>query len=139
MVLIFCWSNPLKFHKYENSERTPFEEHLVEGAAYAKDGQGKVRLHFTVSPEHQTGFEDLLKEILNNNALSKELENYKISKTATFTYFSLTPGKDFTLTNSFHEKIFLVDGEVAIIGGRNISDSSLNGKDLEVLMPISFS
>ena len=56
----------LKFHKYENSERTPFEEHLVEGAAYAKDGQGKVRLHFTVSPEHQKGFEDLLKEIIAN-------------------------------------------------------------------------
>jgi hypothetical protein len=54
----------LKFHKYESSERTPFEEHLVEGAAYAKDGNGKVRLHFTVSPEHQQGFEDLLKEVI---------------------------------------------------------------------------
>ena len=53
---------------------------------------------------------------------------------AVFTYFSLTPGTKFSLTNSFHEKIFLVDGEVAIIGGRNISDSSLSGKDLEVMM-----
>src|SRR5690606_22187403 len=53
----------LKFHKYENGERTPFEEHLVEGAAYAKDRSGKVRLHFTVSQEHQKGFEDLLKKI----------------------------------------------------------------------------
>ncbi|HPE76302.1 MAG TPA: DUF4301 family protein [Draconibacterium sp.] len=56
----------LKFHKYENGERTPFEEHLVEGAFYAKDGNGKVRLHFTVSPEHQQGFEDLLKKIIAN-------------------------------------------------------------------------
>ena len=54
----------LKFHKYEKGERTPFEEHLVEGAHYAKDGHGKVRLHFTVSPEHQPGFEQLLKDIL---------------------------------------------------------------------------
>ena len=54
----------LKFHKYKDGERTPFEEHLAEGAAYAKDGNGKVRLHFTVSPEHQQGFEDLLKEIV---------------------------------------------------------------------------
>ena len=53
----------LKFHKYKNGERTPFEEHLVEGAAYAKDRNGKVRLHFTVSPEHQLGFENLLKKI----------------------------------------------------------------------------
>jgi len=54
----------LKFHKYENGERTPFEEHLVEGAAYAKDHNGKVRLLFTVSPEHQPGFEYLLNNIL---------------------------------------------------------------------------
>jgi cardiolipin synthase C len=38
------------------------------------------------------------------------------------------------MTHSLHEKIFLVDGEVAIIGGRNVSDSSFNGKDLEVKM-----
>ncbi len=53
----------LKFHKYEDGGRTPFEEHLVEGAAYAKDNHGKVRLLFTVSPEHQAGFENLLNEV----------------------------------------------------------------------------
>jgi hypothetical protein len=54
----------LRFHKYENSERTPFEEHMVEGAAYATDNSGKARLLFTVSPEHQQGFEKLLTNIL---------------------------------------------------------------------------
>ena len=53
----------LKFHKYEDGERTPFEEHLVEGAAYAKDHNGIVRLLFTVSPEHQPGFEKLLDKV----------------------------------------------------------------------------
>jgi hypothetical protein len=53
----------LKFHKYEDAERTPFEEHLVEGAAYAKDHVGKVRLVFTVSPEHQPGFEKLFDNV----------------------------------------------------------------------------
>jgi len=53
----------LKFHKYENGARTPFEEHLVEGAKYAKEGSGAVKMHFTVSPEHQPGFEKLLSEI----------------------------------------------------------------------------
>ena len=72
------------------------------------------------------------KASLNYNNPTKS--NEKNSKNATFTYFPLTPGKNFTITNSFHEKIFLVDGEAAIIGGRNISDSSLNGKDLEILM-----
>ena len=50
----------LKFHKYTDGERTPFEEHLVEGALYAKDKNAKARLHFTVSPEHRKGFEELL-------------------------------------------------------------------------------
>jgi hypothetical protein len=53
----------LKFHKYEEGERTPFEEHLVEGALYSKDNTGKSRLLFTVSPEHQAGLEKLLNEV----------------------------------------------------------------------------
>ncbi len=53
----------LKFHKYANGERTPFEEHLVEGALYAKGIDDKVKLHFTVSPEHQEAFESLLQKV----------------------------------------------------------------------------
>lgn len=63
----------------------------------------------------------------------KRTLNYK-SKKATFSYLSLTPGTAFSVNSSLHEKIFIVDGEKAIIGGRNTSNSSLNGKDLEVLM-----
>ena len=53
----------LKFHKYPDGERTPFEEHLVEGAHYAKDRQKVSRLHFTVSPEHKQVFGQLLSEV----------------------------------------------------------------------------
>lgn len=62
----------LKFHSYKNGPRTPFEEHLVEGAKYAKDNNGKVRLHFTVSPEHQDGFEALFAEV--KDKYEKELD-----------------------------------------------------------------
>jgi hypothetical protein len=55
----------LKFHKYAHVERTPFEEHLVEGASYAKDKNNVTRLHFTVSPEHQQLFEELLAKVKN--------------------------------------------------------------------------
>ncbi len=51
----------LKFHSYENGARTPVEEHLVEGALYAKDYTGTAHLHFTVSADSQDQFEDLLK------------------------------------------------------------------------------
>jgi hypothetical protein len=52
----------LAFHSYPEGARTPLEEHIVEAAAYASDGQ-KARLHFTVSPEHRSGFEDLVARI----------------------------------------------------------------------------
>jgi hypothetical protein len=45
----------IKFHRYEGRARTPFEEHLVEAIEYARDRQGRARVHFTVSPEHERG------------------------------------------------------------------------------------
>lgn len=53
----------LKFHKYSDGNRTPLEEHLVEGALYAKREDGQVAVHFTVSPEHRPLFEALIKTV----------------------------------------------------------------------------
>lgn len=49
------------FHAYENGARKAVEEHLVEGALYGA-ADGVVRLHFTVSPEHEAAFRALLNE-----------------------------------------------------------------------------
>ena len=49
------------FHAYENGARKAVEEHLVEGALYGA-ANGVVRLHFTVSPEHEDAFRALLAE-----------------------------------------------------------------------------
>lgn len=54
----------LEFHQYEGFTRTAIEEHLVEGALYANN-KGKVRLHFTVSPEHRMKFKTLINSVLN--------------------------------------------------------------------------
>src|SRR5690606_10122619 len=53
----------LKFHSYEEGSRTPTEEHFVEGADYGIGAENTVRLHFTVSPEHQEKFEKHIAEI----------------------------------------------------------------------------
>jgi hypothetical protein len=53
----------LAFHSYPEGARTPLEEHLVEAAAYASNGE-KARLHFTVSPEHRSGFEALVQKLV---------------------------------------------------------------------------
>lgn len=49
------------FHAYKDGARKPVEEHLVEAAMYASNGES-ANIHFTVSPEHQAGFEALLQE-----------------------------------------------------------------------------
>lgn len=51
------------FHRYGEQSRTALEEHLAEGAQYASAG-GRVRIHFTVSPEHRQGFAELLGRVV---------------------------------------------------------------------------
>ena len=53
----------LKFHRYGGISRTAFEEHIVEGAFYAKNSDGSVNLHFTVSPEHRQLFRKKVSEV----------------------------------------------------------------------------
>ena len=49
------------FHAYEDGTRKAVEEHMVEGALYARSGD-EVYIHFTVSEEHMGGFWDVLGE-----------------------------------------------------------------------------
>ncbi len=52
----------LPFHKYTTHIATPVQEHLNESCLYACDGK-VAHLHFTVSPEHQTAFEEIINEM----------------------------------------------------------------------------
>lgn len=53
----------LKFHRYGHAQRTPMEEHIVEGAEYARQSDGSVNIHFTVSPEHRALFRKKLSQV----------------------------------------------------------------------------
>ncbi len=53
----------LQFHAYEDTTRTPLEEHLVEAALYAASG-GEADVHFTVSAEHRELFEQLAARVV---------------------------------------------------------------------------
>jgi hypothetical protein len=53
----------LIFHKQSKGNRTAFEEHLFEAAAYCAGTKGNASVHFTVSPEHQKGFESILARV----------------------------------------------------------------------------
>jgi len=52
----------LAFHQYSDGSRTALEEHLVEGALYAKNKSGIVNLHLTVSAEHLPLFKQKVAE-----------------------------------------------------------------------------
>jgi hypothetical protein len=54
----------LKFHKYSGHNRTPVEEHIVEGALYTSCTERKVNIHFTVSPEHIESFNKLIEKVV---------------------------------------------------------------------------
>ncbi len=53
----------IQFHKYATSCRTAAAEHLAEGAQYAR-ANNTVHLHFTVSAEHISGFQNLFNKII---------------------------------------------------------------------------
>lgn len=54
----------LLFHKEGEGARTPIEEHLAEGAGYAAGSDGKVHVHFTVSPSHIDMMQARINEVL---------------------------------------------------------------------------
>ncbi len=53
----------LKFHRYGTISRTALEEHIVEGIEYARNEDGSVSIHFTVSPEHHKLFTKKINEV----------------------------------------------------------------------------
>lgn len=76
------------FHHYPDNNRTSVEEHLVEGAAYARNSDNSVLIHLTVSPEHLSSFQQIVDEA--KKRFEKELLvryhiAYSVQKSATDT------------------------------------------------------
>lgn len=67
------------FHRYNEGNRTAVEEHLAEGAAYAKNANNVVKIHLTVSPEHLDAFKQTI-----NHARDKLGKVYGVSYEITF-------------------------------------------------------
>ena len=54
----------LKFHRYADEVRTAIAEHLVEAQDYMRNADGSCDLVVTISPEHQTLFEEAVAAVL---------------------------------------------------------------------------
>ncbi len=78
----------LLFHKYASENRTPLEEHLVEGALYAKNHNKDVNIHFTVSPEFMDGFKEKVAEVKHKYQDEHKVKyyvDYSVQKSTTDT------------------------------------------------------
>jgi Domain of unknown function (DUF4301) len=54
----------IPFHLYPEGSRTAFEEHLVEAMNYAADKDKVVKVHFTISPEHEAEIKKLFYSLI---------------------------------------------------------------------------
>lgn len=116
----------LSFHSYANSVRTPFEEHLAEGALYGRSNDGTVNLHFTVSPEHEAKFRTLFEKVKESYEKSFQVQ-YKISFSAqspSTDTMSVTPDNE-PFRNDDGSILFRPGGHGALIENLNKIDSDI--------------
>ncbi len=118
----------IQFHKYENENRTPFEEHLVEGALYAKDANGDVRMVVTVSVEHQKGFEELYAQV-------KEKYEKRFGCKYHVTFTNQMPATDIVAVDMENNPFTKDDGSLLFRpGGHGALLANLNDIDADVLV-----
>ncbi len=116
----------LKFHKYPEGDRTPAEEHLVEAANYAAVHGGKAFIHFTVSPEHKTKFEELMSRVKADYESKYKVElqvSYSIQKPSTDTIAVDMDNQPFRLNSG--EILFRPGGHGALIENLNDIDADI--------------
>lgn len=88
----------ITFHIIPGSTRTAIEEHLAEGAQYARMSDGKVRLHFTISPEHlaiaQLKIEEIMEIMAKKYGVRYEID-FSVQKPSTDTIAADADGNPF--------------------------------------------
>ncbi|MFO7938290.1 MAG: DUF4301 family protein [Bacteroidales bacterium] len=116
----------IPFHEYDDSQRTPFEEHIVEGVLYAKNGE-KVSIHFTISPEHELAF----------NKLWAKLYRYYEEKYAVrleYTYSFQHAGTDTIAVTPDNKPFRTESGELLFRpGGHGALLGNLNSRNVDIL------
>ena len=79
-----CPKGLVKFHRYQKTSRTPFEEHLAEARACLAAADESVRAHFTVASDHRARFEGLCDRFRNEAGIACHVD-FSIQKPSTDT------------------------------------------------------
>ena len=115
------------FHHYPDHNRTSVEEHLVEGAAYAKNHNNEVIIHLTVSPEHISAFQQVVNDV--KNRFEKELNvKYQIS-------FSVQKSSTDTIAVDKDKMVFREPGGTILFrpAGHGALIENLNDLDSDII------
>lgn len=115
----------LPFHKYAESIASPIEEHLYECGYYASSNERSL-LHFTVSEEHQSQFENIINSV--QDKVKKET-NTTVSVSYSFQNKSTDTIAVTLLNTPFHnekgELVFRPGGHGALIENLNKLNSDI--------------
>ncbi len=130
----------LLFHTGQETARTAMEEHLAEGAMYAKNKAGEVNIHFTVSPEHQPLFEQLVHEKAGEYETHFSVKydiSFSIQKPSTDTIAVDTENRPFR--DKQGQLLFRPGGHGALIENLNEIDADVVFiKNIDNVVPDSF-
>jgi len=115
----------LPFHKYYANIASPIEEHLYECGYYASSN-GKSNLHFTVSKEHQSDFQKIIKKTLER--VETETKNsvdisYSYQKKSTDTI--AVEETNAVFRNNKGDLVFRPGGHGALIENLNALDADI--------------
>lgn len=116
----------LLFHYYKEGNRTPVGEHMTEGTLYAKDKNGEVNLHFTVSEEHRSMFELLVaaRKLSYEMKLGAKFKvSYSVQKSSTDTIAADMSNEPFR--NDDGSLLFRPGGHGALIENLNEIESDI--------------
>lgn len=118
----------LLFHRYPSEVRTAFEEHLVEGALYAKMADSSVNIVVSASPEHVKGFKALFESVR-----VKYEKRYDVHYNVVFTLQS--PATDVIAVTDTNEPFRKEDGEILFRpGGHGALIENINEIDADILI-----
>ncbi len=127
----------IPFHKYGKSACSAAEEHLVEGAKYVRDKNGKVKIHFTVSPEHHARFVSVLernRDFFENKFGVEYSLSFSEQKASTDTLALRPDGSLFRLEND--SLLFRPGGHGALIENLNdLKEDIIFIKNIDNVVP----
>lgn len=129
----------LLFHGDATEARTAMEEHLVEGAMYAKGGDGVVNIHFTVSENHIELFKKLTESVAcrYEDSLGVKFNiGFSVQKPETDT---IAADKDNNPFRDNGEMVFRPGGHGSLIENLNDIDSDIIFiKNIDNVVPDNF-